>query len=91
MLGPDRGIRGTPRDSPCNALNLVLTCMVGLLAIMMRNEDEEWTLFLNLSDNSAHCASASRKQIAPKAPKVEGLFEMGKPSNSVNPEIANLL
>jgi hypothetical protein len=56
---------------------------------MMRSEDEAWTLFENLSGNSAHRASASRRQPAPKAPKAKGLFKIRKPSNSLNLEIAH--
>jgi hypothetical protein len=55
---------------------------------MMKSEDEAWTLFENLSYNSAY--HASHRRPAPKASKTEGLFEIGKPSNSMNLEMAIL-
>ncbi|XP_059455007.1 uncharacterized protein LOC132185223 [Corylus avellana] len=44
---------------------------------MLKSEDEAWALFENLSSNSIHHASTRRRAPAPKAPKAEGLFEVG--------------
>ena len=44
---------------------------------MMKSEDEAWTLFENLIDNFVQHASTTRKALAFKAPKTEGLFEIG--------------
>jgi hypothetical protein len=48
---------------------------------MMKSEDEAWTLFENLSNNSIQHASTRRRAHAPKAPKTEGLFEVGHSSD----------
>lgn len=48
---------------------------------MMKSEDEAWTLFENLSNNSIQHASTRRRVPAPKAPKIEGLFEIGHSSD----------
>jgi len=50
---------------------------------MMKSEDEAWTLFENLSNNSIQHASTRRRAPAPKAPKTEGLFEIGHSSDVV--------
>jgi hypothetical protein len=47
---------------------------------MMKSEDEAW-MFENLSNNSIQHASTRRRAPAPKAPKTEGLFEVGHSSN----------
>jgi hypothetical protein len=44
---------------------------------MMKTKDEAWILFENLSNNSIQHASIRRRAPAPKAPKIEGLFEIG--------------
>jgi hypothetical protein len=44
---------------------------------IMKSEDEAWILFENLSNNSIQHASTRRRAPAPKAPKTEGLFEVG--------------
>jgi hypothetical protein len=43
---------------------------------MMKSEDEAWTWFENLSNNSIQHASTRSRAHAPKAPKTEGLFEV---------------
>jgi hypothetical protein len=48
---------------------------------MMKNEDEAWILFENLSNNSIQHASTRRRVPAPKASKTEGLFEVGHSSD----------
>jgi hypothetical protein len=44
---------------------------------MMKSEDETWTLFENLSNNSIQHASTRCRAPVPKAPKTEGFFEIG--------------
>jgi len=48
---------------------------------MMKCEDEAWTLFENLSNNSIQHASTRCRAPAPKAPKIECLFEIGHSSD----------
>jgi hypothetical protein len=48
---------------------------------MMKSKDEAWILFENLSNNSIQHASTRCKAPVPKAPKIEGLFEVGHSSN----------
>jgi hypothetical protein len=44
---------------------------------MLKSEDEAWALFENLSSNFVHHAFTRRRALAPKAPKADGLFEVG--------------
>jgi len=47
---------------------------------MMKSENEAWILFDNLSENSMqHASSTSRRTPAPKAPKIENIFEASTP------------
>jgi len=46
---------------------------------MLKSENEAWILFDNLSENSMHHASTSRRTPAPKAPKTKSLFEASIP------------
>jgi hypothetical protein len=48
---------------------------------MMKSEDDAWTLFDNLSNNSIQHASPRRRAPAPKLQKTEGLFEIGHSSD----------
>jgi len=48
---------------------------------MMKSEDDTWTLFDNLSNNSIQHASTRRRAPRPKAPKTEGLFQIGHSSD----------
>jgi hypothetical protein len=48
---------------------------------MIKSEDEEWTLFDNLSNNSIQHASTRRRAPGPKAPKTEGIFQIGHSSD----------
>jgi hypothetical protein len=41
---------------------------------MLKSENDAWTLFENLSENSLHHASSSRRAPAPKAQRTKGLF-----------------
>ena len=43
---------------------------------MLKSENEAWTLFENLGENSIQHASARRKPVAPKAPKVKTTYEV---------------
>jgi hypothetical protein len=52
-------------DAPCGG------------TFMIKSEDEGWILFENLSNNSIQHASTRCRAPAPKAPKTEGLFEIG--------------
>jgi hypothetical protein len=44
---------------------------------MLKNEDEAWAMFENLSNNSRKQASNRRREPAPKALKTESLFKVG--------------
>jgi hypothetical protein len=46
---------------------------------MMKNENEAWILFDNLSENYVQHVSSSCRTPAPKAPKTESLFEASTP------------
>jgi hypothetical protein len=46
---------------------------------MLKSEDEAWAIVENLSNNSRQQASNRRREPAPKAPKMESLFEVGPP------------
>jgi hypothetical protein len=47
---------------------------------MFKSENEAWILFDNLSENSIqHASSTSCRTPAPKAPKIENLFEASTP------------
>jgi hypothetical protein len=48
---------------------------------MLKSEDETWAMFENLSNNSRQQASNRRREPAPKAPKMESLFEVGPPAD----------
>jgi hypothetical protein len=48
---------------------------------MLKSEDEAWAMFENLSNNSRQQVSNRRRAPAPKAPKIESLFEVGHPSD----------
>jgi hypothetical protein len=48
---------------------------------MMKSEDEAWTFFDNLINNSIQHASTRRRAPTLKAPKTEGLFEIGHSSD----------
>jgi hypothetical protein len=48
---------------------------------MMKSEYKAWTLFKNLSNNSIQHVSTRCRAPAPKAPKIEGLFEVGHSSD----------
>jgi hypothetical protein len=43
---------------------------------MLKNKNEAWTLFENLSENSIQHASSSHRMPTLRAPKTEGLFEV---------------
>jgi hypothetical protein len=42
-------------------------------------QKREWTLFVNLCENTIEHASSSNRTLAPRAPKTEGLFEVSNP------------
>ena len=46
---------------------------------MMKSENEEWTIFENLSENSVQHDSSSHRTPAPRAPKTKCLFAIGNP------------
>jgi hypothetical protein len=48
---------------------------------MLKNEDEAWAMFKNLSNNSRQQASNKRRAPTPKAPKTESLLEVGHSSD----------
>jgi hypothetical protein len=48
---------------------------------MLKSENEAWTLFENLGENSLQHASSSRRAPAPQTRRTEGLFEVGNPSD----------
>jgi len=45
---------------------------------MLKSDNEAWTLFENLDENSIQYASSSRRMPTFRAPKTEGLFEVSK-------------
>jgi hypothetical protein len=48
---------------------------------MLKSEDEAWSMFENLSNNSIQQVSTRWRALAPKAPKTESLFEVGHSSD----------
>jgi hypothetical protein len=46
---------------------------------MLKSEDDAWTLFENLGENSLHYASSGRRA-PPVKQKHEGIFEVSHPS-----------
>ncbi|RWR93155.1 hypothetical protein CKAN_02239100 [Cinnamomum micranthum f. kanehirae] len=70
--------------------NMVVTTSGG--SFMLKNEDEEWELFKNLSETFQHHTSAARleRPAASNLQKPRGMFEI-QPSNELTTQVAALI